>query len=356
MDRAGSMSAEYIIVNGLLQVVGPHQTLQILGVRLVGVNAENGRKLLLTVLFLGIVWLISFGARSLGRAFVRDGEDKRFRFWTRQVIQLATAVLQAIGIVSIWFDDPGRLTTFLGLFGAGLAFALQKVVTAMAAYFVLLTGKTFNVGERIKMGGVRGDVIDLGFIQTTIMEMGEPPAVQSEDPGMWVAARQYTGRIVTVTNDKIFDTPVYNYSRDFPFIWEELHVGISYGGDRNRAEQILLDVAREHTTPIADMSEESLREMERRYSMRRTDLNPKVFWRMTDNWLELSLRFIAQDFDIRSLKDRMTRDILKAFDEANLEIASGTYEIVGMPPLRVEVNQRDTQPQNAASARVTHEP
>src|SRR5438270_6211174 len=129
----------------------------------------------------------------------------------------------------------------MGLFSAGLAFALQKVVTSVAAYFVLLRGKTFNVGERIKMGGVRGDVINLGFIQTTIMEMGEPPAVQSEDPGMWVAARQYTGRIVTVTNDKIFDTPVYNYSRDFPFIWEELHVGISYNADRNRAEQILLD-------------------------------------------------------------------------------------------------------------------
>jgi small-conductance mechanosensitive channel len=325
-------------MNEFVDLVGPHQSLQIFGVRLVGLNAENGRKLLLTIIFLGIVWLIGFGARALTGSLFHDRNDKRFRFWTRQMIQLATALLQVIGIVSIWFDDPGRLTTFLGLFSAGLAFALQKVVTAVAAYFVLLRGKTFNVGERIKMGGVRGDVINLGFIQTTIMEMGEPPAAQSEDPGMWVEARQYTGRIVTITNDKIFEDPVYNYSRDFPFIWEEMHVGISYTADRNRAEQILLDVARQHTTPIVEISEESLTQMERQFSMRRSDLNPRVFWRMTDNWLELSLRFIARDFDVRGLKDKMTRDLVKAVEEAHLEIASGTYEIVGMPPLRVELN------------------
>ena len=337
-------------MNGLSKLVGPHQSLQIFGVRLVGLNAENGRKLVLTIVFLGIVWLVGFGVRFLSRSLLRERTDKRFRFWTHQVVQLATAILQVIGIVSIWFDDPGRLTTFLGLFSAGLAFALQKVVTALAAYFVLLRGKTFNVGERIKMGGVRGDVISLGFIQTTIMEMGEPPAVQSEDPGMWVKARQYSGRIVTVTNDKIFEDPVYNYSRDFPFIWEEMHVGISYIADRNRAEQILLDVARQHTTPIVEISEDSLKEMERRFSMRRADLEPKVFWRMTDNWLELSLRFIARDYDIRGLKDKMTRDIVKAFDEAHLEIASGTYEIIGMPPLRVELNDGTMNPANRVSA------
>ena len=73
------------------------------------------------------------------------------------------------------------------------------------------------------MGGVRGDVIALGFIQTTIMEMGQPPSVESNaDPAMWVRSRQYTGRVVTVTNAKIFDEPVYNYTRDFPYIWEEM--------------------------------------------------------------------------------------------------------------------------------------
>ncbi len=109
---------------------------------------------------------------------------------------------------------------------AGLAYALRRVATALAGYIVILRGKTFNIGDRIVLGGVRGDVIGLGFLQTTIMEMGQPPSVQSADPAMGVEARQYSGPIVTVANAKIFDDAVFNYTRDFSFIWEELHIPI----------------------------------------------------------------------------------------------------------------------------------
>src|SRR3954468_6820309 len=107
---------------------------------------------------------------------------------------------------------------------------------------------------------------------------------------MWVQARQYTGRIVTVTNDKIFENPVYNYSRDFPYIWEELRVGSSLDADQARAEQIFLEVARCHTKRTNELGEDCLKEMERRYGLGRSDLEPRVFWRLTDNWVELSVR------------------------------------------------------------------
>ncbi len=241
-----------------------------------------------------------------------------------------------LGLVSIWFDDPTRLTTALGLVTAGLAFALQKVVTALAGYVLILRGKTFNVGDRITMGGVRGDVIALGFIQTTIMEMGQPPAVQSADPAMWVRSRQYTGRIVTVTNDKIFDEPVYNYTRDFPYLWEELVLPITYEADRRRAEQILLDAAEKHTVPLNELGEAAIAEMERRYFIRRETMGPKVYYRMTDNWLELTVRFLTRDHGIREMKDAMSRDIIEALDEAGIGVASATFEIVGVPPLRFQ--------------------
>ena len=93
-----------------------------------------------------------------------------------------------------------------------MAFALQRVITAIAGYFVILRGKTFNVGDRIVMGGVRGDVVALDFMQTTIMEMGQPPPVQNADPAMWVKARQYTGRMVSITNAKIFDDAMVDAS------------------------------------------------------------------------------------------------------------------------------------------------
>ena len=171
-------------MDNLIRLVGPNRAVEILGVKLVGVNAENGKKLLFTLIFILLVYLIGRVLQATARATLRGRRDARVQFWARQGVQLAATVLLLLGIVSIWFDDPTRLTTALGMVSAGLAFALQRVVTAVAGYFVILRGRTFNVGDRITMGGVRGDVIALGFIQTTIMEMGQPPAVQNADPAM----------------------------------------------------------------------------------------------------------------------------------------------------------------------------
>ncbi len=270
------------------------------------------------------------------RLVLHGRRNERTRFWSRQGINLATAVLVLLGLLSIWFDDPTRLATAVGLVTAGLAFALQKVITAVAGYFVILRGDTFSVGDRITMGGVRGDVIALGFIKTTIMEMGQPPSVQGADPAMWVRSRQYTGRVVTVTNDKIFDEAVYNYSRDFPYLWEEMSVPITYTTDRARVERILLEAAERYTVKISEMSQGALESMQQRYFVQPADLKPRVYYRITDNWLELSVRFVTKEHGARDLKDLMSRDILQAFDEVGIGIASATYDIVGFPPIRIE--------------------
>ena len=152
-----------------------------LGIDWVGVNAENGRKLVLSLAFVAVVLLASAAIRAvLGLVLDRTAHGGvQAKFWARQGVSLFAAVVLILGLLSIWFSDPARLATALGLVSAGLAFALQQVVTSIAGYFVILRGSTFTVGDRISMGGVRGDVISLGFIQTTIMEMGEPPNVQA---------------------------------------------------------------------------------------------------------------------------------------------------------------------------------
>ena len=158
-------------------------------------------------------WSRAFARSS---ALHRQSERDAFQFWAKQGVSLIVAAILLLGILSIWFDNPARLASALGLIGAGIAFALQRVITAVAGYFVILRGKTFNVGDRIVMGGVRGDVIGLSFMQTRIMEMGQSPQGAGRCPSMWVRSRQFTGRIVTVTNDKVFDEPVYNYTHEFP--------------------------------------------------------------------------------------------------------------------------------------------
>lgn len=333
IDVPGVENDERKVLGGLIKLVGPNHAVEIFGVKLVGVNAENGVKLLFTLGCIALMILLNYAFQSLTRALLSRSRHERAQFWTRQGIRVALTVTLLVGLVSIWFDDPTRLATALGLVTAGLAFAIQKVVTALAGYIVILRGQTFNVGDRITMGGVRGDVIGLGFLQTTIMEMGQPPAVQKADPAMWVQARQYSGRVVTVSNAKIFEEPVYNYTRDFPYLWEEMVLPITYTADRARTENILLEAARRHTVKIEEMGELALLEVQRRYFLKPAEMAPKVYYRLTDNWLELTVRFIAEDRGIRGLKDAMSREILAALDESKIGVASSTFEIVGLPPI-----------------------
>jgi small-conductance mechanosensitive channel len=305
-----------------IHLTGPERSVTLFGIRLIGINATSAHKLLLTVAYLLIALSVSRLLKTAVRLTSRLKRGKRWAFWFRQAVNLITGLLVIIGLLSIWFGDAARLGTFLGLVSAGLAFALQRVVTALAGYLVILRGNTFTIGDRITMGGVRGDVIKLGFIQTTNMEMGEPPGEQADDPAMWVRARQYTGRVVTVTNDKVFDTPIYNYTSEFPYIWEEMNIPISYKDDRRAAEEIILRAAQKHTVKISEVSEGAIREMERRYVMNRSELEPRVFLRLTDNWIELSVRFISLDHDIRRLKDKMSREILDELEKAKIGIVS----------------------------------
>jgi small-conductance mechanosensitive channel len=310
------------------------------GVRLAGVSALTGRKLLLTLAFVVALYLVSYLLRFVLRILLRNLAEGRAQFWSRQAVQLVTVIVLVIGLVSIWFDDPSRLTTVAGLVTAGIAVALQRVITSFAAYFIILRGRVYTVGDRITMGGVRGDVVALGFMQTTVMEMGEPPSVQ-DSQSVWVHARQYTGRLVRLTNDRIFEAPVYNYTREFPYLWEEIHLPVSYRDDRARAEQILLDAARRHTAAYIEDARRALGDLAKRFTVpEKMEVDPRVYWRITDNWLELSLRFVVPERGIRAIKDAMHREIITKLDEAKIGIASGTYEIVGLPPIRIEDARR----------------
>jgi len=293
-------------------------------------------KLLITLgLFIAIA-LLSAGARALARTMFTGSAHERGHFWTRQVIRILSAAIVLIGIVAIWFDDPSRLATATGIVSAGVAIALQRVITSFAAYIIILRGHVFNIGDRITIGSVRGDVVGLDFMQTTVMEMGESPDEQGDAPSMWVHGRQYSGRLVRITNDKIFDSPLYNYTREFSFVWEELRLPIAFKDDRGHAERILLEVAERHTGSKLQAARIEFAQLRERYRMvRDAEVAPRVYWRITDNWVELSLRFVVAPDEVRAVKDAMSREILTALDAAGIGIASTTFEIVGLPPLRI---------------------
>ena len=310
---------------GAAQVEGA----RLFGVTLIGATPHNLHKLILTIAFIAIAWAIAWVLRQVLKLFIGTRSGTRFQFWAKQGVSLIVAAILLLGILSIWFDNPTRLASVLGLVGAGIAFALQRVITAVAGYFVILRGKTFNVGDRILMGGVRGDVIGLSFMQTRIMEMGQSTREET-DKKSWVRSRQFTGRIVTVTNDKVFDEPVYNYTHEFPYIWDEMSVPVRYPSDYQRAEECILEAAKKHAVTGAGIGDDEIKRLEERFGIAVGDINPRVFWRITEDWLELTVRFLGPDHGIRSIKDAMTRDIIAGF--ARDGVAIGATRQQAVPP------------------------
>ena len=303
---------------------------RIFGVTMIGATQHNLHKLLLTVAFIVGAWAVAWALRRVLKMFIGTRTGTRFQFWAKQGVSLVIAGLLILGVMSIWFDSPGRLASVLGLIGAGIAFALQRVITAVAGYFVILRGKTFNVGDRILMGGVRGDVIGLTFMQTRIMEMGQSPREET-DKKSWVHSRQFTGRIVTVTNDKVFDEPVYNYTHDFAYIWDEIGVPVHFHQDVETAEKVILDAARRHARTAQSLGEVEVRRLENRFGVAVDEIEPRVFWRITENWLEMTLRFLGPDHGIRGIKDQITRDIIDGFRASGIAIAAIRQEGVTIP-------------------------
>src|SRR5438309_1292804 len=123
-------------MGSFIQFVGPKHSLEIFGLRMVGLNAENGKKFLFSIVLLVGVWFFGRFLKWATKPMKRTNE--RRAFWIRQAISIAVALVNVLGMLSIWFDDPTRLATALGLVTAGLAFALQQVVTGFAGYLLIL--------------------------------------------------------------------------------------------------------------------------------------------------------------------------------------------------------------------------
>src|SRR5690348_7966584 len=300
---------------------------RVFGVTLIGATPHNLHKLLLTLGFLAIAWIVAWALRQFLKLFIGSRSGTRFQFWAKQGVSLIVAGILILGIMSIWFDSPTRLASVLGLVGAGIAFALQRVITAVAGYFVILRGKTFNVGDRILMGGVRGDVVGLSFMQTRIMEMGQSPREET-DKKSWVRSRQFTGRIVTVTNDKVFDEPVFNYTHEFAYIWDEMAVPVLYSSDYGAAEKIIAGAAATHALTCRKLGDEEMRRLEERFGIDVGEIDPRVFWRITEDWLELTVRFLGPDHGIRGIKDKITRDIMGGFEKRGIAIGATRQQAV----------------------------
>jgi small-conductance mechanosensitive channel len=276
---------------------------------------------------ISIVYLLSRIARGTTGRYAKD-THKRYR--ARKLVSFF-GYLFGIGILAFVFSDQLRnLPLFLGVIGAGVAFALQEVIASAAGWVAVSFGRFYAPGDRIQLGGIIGDVIDIGILRTTLMECGE-----------WVKSDLYNGRIVRVANSFVFKEPVYNYSADFPFLWDEIVIRVRYGSDWKYAKeafgQVLTDVTREDVV----QSHQAWTRAVRMYRLEEARIEPMVTMMMTDNWLEFTARYVVHYRKRRVVKDLLYSRIMDAVDQSDnrIRLASTTMEVVNLPRFDIHLKE-----------------
>lgn len=283
----------------------------------------------LVTLFVGIavIWIvIKFIQKKLFTKI--DNVDNRYK--AKKFGSFLGYIITIIFITIVYSNKLGGLTVAFGVAGAGIAFALQEVIASFAGWLAIMFGDFYKTGDRVQLGGIKGDVMDIGVLRTTIMETGQ-----------WVDGDLYNGRIVLIANSYIFKEPVFNYSGDFPFLWDEIKVPIQFGSNYEKAKQIILNVGLEVAGDLTLESKEKWDSLQKKYLLENAQTEPMVSLIANDNWVEFTLRYVVRYNKRRATKTDLFTKLLQQIEATNGEVkfASATFQIVETPDFNINLKK-----------------
>lgn len=273
----------------------------------------------LTIIFLLIGWARRFIKRNL--------PDTAVKYKSQKGIEILGYLFIAIITVSYFTGSIKDFGLAIGLLTAGVTITLQELILSIAGSFYIFFVQVYKPGDRIEIQGIKGDVIDIDSIYTTMMEIGE-----------WVSSDNYSGRIVKLSNAFVFKGPVYNYSRDFPFVWDEFDLPIKYGSDVAIAKQLVTEVAQDLLSEYVEASKTNWQQVVDKYYIEDAQVNPTLAITLTDNWIQFNLRYIVDYKKRRSTKHLLQDNIGKRIldTQGKVTLASNTLEIVEIPTVHVK--------------------
>ncbi|HKK87365.1 MAG TPA: mechanosensitive ion channel family protein [Saprospiraceae bacterium] len=283
------------------------------------------------------IWVVLiFGLVQFTRRLLRKNlPDTETRYKSQKGIEVLGYLILILLSVSYFTGNVNDFALAVGLFTAGITITLQELILSIAGSIYIFLVKVYNPGDRIEINGIKGDVIDVDSIYTTMMEIGE-----------WVSSDNYSGRIVKLSNAFVFRGPVYNYSRDFPFIWDEFNIPIRYGSDMELAKEIIIRVASEELSGYVQDSLSEWKSVVAKYYIEDAQVEPTLAISMTDNWMQFNLRYIVDYKKRRHTKHLLNQLIQQEIRKTNgkVELASTTLEIIKIPSLSMKKEQRSTTP------------
>jgi small-conductance mechanosensitive channel len=260
------------------------------------------RAVALIVIVLAVAQAISIYA--IGRI-----EDATTRFTLKRIEHLVVALAIAVIAVSILFVNWYPALTALGIGSIIIGLAVQTPMKSFIAWIYILVRRPYQVGDRVKIGDATGDVIDVGYLDTTLWEFG----------GEYLSTDHPTGRVIRFPNEKVLDTMVWNYSWPlFPYVWNEIKFQIAYQSDLQFVAETMQRIVEE------DLGEEMVKRVEvYRELLARTPVDelevrsrPRVIFRVDQvTWLDAIVRYLVSPREAGSVKTRLLPKLLAALNE-----------------------------------------
>ncbi len=276
-----------------------------------------------------LAWLVK---RSLGAALAN---------WERAE---AISALASIGIwlvalgaaLSVVAGDPRALVGSIGLFGLALSWALQTPIESFTGWLLNSFRSYYRVGDRIAVGKVFGDVARVDFLTTTVFEAGGPEKN--------VRAAQSTGAMVTFPNSEILRSNVVNYTRDFPFVFDEMVAAVANESDIRLAADVVRRVADEvlgeRMEEAADVYAELLERAHLGWDVAR---RPEVYVSAAESWTEVTVRYVVPVREMRKWASRLHLALNEALAEPDVaeRVFTGytRSQIQHLPPMML--NEED---------------
>ncbi|HUS92817.1 MAG TPA: mechanosensitive ion channel family protein [Phycisphaerae bacterium] len=247
----------------------------------------------------GVVYLLVSAVR---RPLISSSVDLE----ARHRIRLATAwvgiVVFVVATVLIWTSGIQDLGVFLGIVGAGVALSLQETLLCIAGWLLLVVRRHYDIGDRIEIDGRIGDVIGISVFQTSMLEVGN-----------WVKADQTSGRMLIIPNSLLLRHALYNYTKGFPFVWNEFTTVVTFESDWEQAKKLMLELADFEADKIETEVKRNIEGMQSQYAIRYRELRPIVYTSIADQGVRLTLRFLSPVRARRGMNHRIAENVLRAF-------------------------------------------
>jgi len=281
-----------------------------------------------------ILWSVAFMAVAAGLLLLlrlivtRRVKDIQRRYYLNRSLSILTVFVILIGLLVIFVRDFRHLATGMGVAVAGLAVALQEMITSFFSWFLIRGSQGYRVGDWIRIGDQYGEVVDISLMLTTLGQV-TPIGEKGESGGGW------TGALTILPNSVIFKSPMVNYTRGYPFVWCSLVYSFTYESDWREAEALMLSaVEDEEITNTARKARKMIDIMTKDFAIRIRQTTPRVRTRAGTSGIELTLRFLVHPRNRRALMDKVNRKIMQAVDQADdIDFAYDTLRVMTTTPI-----------------------